>query len=269
MSIGSYLESILSLEDKNIMMTGGTGGIGESVALGLARSGAKMIICDIVPRRLERLKEEIQSKGGEACTYLLDITDTKQVDQVVSEIIRDHERIDVLFNVAGINKHEGMLDVEETVYDKLMSVNLKGLYFVSQRVGKEMYRRRSGNIINIASHTSSAAIGGVSVYGAASSAVKSLTRSMAVEWAQYGIRCNAIAPGHIRTELTEPIWQHPEHSKYLIERIAMKRPGYPSELVGMAILLASDASSYMSGQTYHIDGGCLAGGAPWHYDTKY
>ena len=92
---------------------------------------------------------------------------------------------------------------------------------------------------------------------------------MAVEWAQYGIRANAIAPGHIITPLTTVTWEHPERSVYLRERIAMKRPGMPEEILGTTILLASDASSYMSGMMIHIDGGCLAGGAPWPYDTNY
>ena len=96
-----------------------------------------------------------------------------------------------------------------------------------------------------------------------------LTRAMAVEFAQYGIRANAISPGHILTDLTQVTWDHPTRAPWLRERIAMRRPGDPDELVGMAILLASDASSYMTGQAYHIDGGCLCGGAPWDYDTQY
>ena len=112
-------------------------------------------------------------------------------------------------------------------------------------------------------------LGGCSVYGAAKSGVIALTRSMAVEFARYGIRCNAISPGHILTELTQATWEHPTRATYLRERIAMERPGMPEELVGMAILLASDASGYMTGQAYHIDGGCLCGGTPWEYDTNY
>ena len=112
-------------------------------------------------------------------------------------------------------------------------------------------------------------LGGCSVYGATKSGVVALTRAMAIEFAQYGIRANAISPGHILTDLTQVTWDHPTRAPWLRERIAMKRPGSPEELVGMAILLASNASSYMTGQAYHIDGGCLCGGAPWDYDTQY
>lgn len=132
-----------------------------------------------------------------------------------------------------------------------------------------MYKRKSGNIINIGSHNDKEMLDGCSVYGAAKSGVVALNHSMAVEFAQYGIRCNAISPGHILTPLSQVTWNHPTRAPWLRERIAMKRPGRPDELVGIAILLASDASSYMSGQAYHVDGGGLCGGSPWDYDTVY
>jgi len=112
-------------------------------------------------------------------------------------------------------------------------------------------------------------LGGISVYGATKSGVVALTRSMAIEWAKHGIRANCICPGHILTPLTTVTWEHPTRGDYLRDRIAMRRPGEPGELVGMCVLLASDASSYMTGQPYYIDGGCLAGGDPWDFDTKY
>ena len=187
----------------------------------------------------------------------------------VDEVMARYGKIDVLFNVAGINKREGLLDVEEADYDRIMDTNLKGLFFMSQAVAREMYKRRTGSIVNIGSHNDEGMLGGCSVYGATKSGVVALTRAMAVEFAQYGIRANAISPGHILTDLTQVTWDHPTRAPWLRERIAMRRPGDPDELVGMAILLASDASSYMTGQAYHIDGGCLCGGAPWDYDTQY
>jgi len=188
----------------------------------------------------------------------------------VDAVINDYKHIDILINCAGINKREGFLDVEENTYDRIMDINLKGVYFLSQEVAKHMIKHKSGNIINVASHNSVGMLGGCSVYGASKSGVTALTRSMAVEWAQYGIRANAIAPGHILTPLTKAgTWENPERSAYLRERIAMKRPGTPDDLVGVVVMLASDASRYMSGMMVHVDGGCLAGGAPWPYDTNY
>jgi hypothetical protein len=109
----------------------------------------------------------------------------------------------------------------------------------------------------------------VSVYGASKSGVSALTRSMAIEWARFNIQANAVAPGHILTPLTQVTWDHPTRSVYLRERIAMRRPGTPEEVAGLVLMLCSPASSYMTGQTYHLDGGCLAGGTPWDFDTKY
>ena len=201
--------------------------------------------------------------------HRLDVADRSSIQSCVDEVVARYGKIDVLFNVAGINKREGLLDVEEETYDRIIDTNLKGLFFMSQAVAREMYKRKSGHIINIGSHNDEGRLGGCSVYGAAKSGVIALTRAMAVEFAQYGIRANAISPGHILTELTQVTWDHPTRSVYLKDRIAMGRPGRPDELVGMAIMLASDASSYMTGQAYHVDGGCLCGGAPWEYDTKY
>ena len=221
------------------------------------------------PPSASPLADRINAEGGTASVHKLDITDLDSIRACVDEVVAKYGKIDVLFNVAGINKREGLLDVEEADYDRIMDTNLKGLFFMSQAVAREMYKRRTGSIVNIGSHNDEGMLGGCSVYGATKSGVVALTRSMAVEFAQYGIRANAISPGHILTDLTQVTWDHPTRAPWLRERIAMKRPGNPEELVGMAILLASDASSYMTGQAYHIDGGCLCGGAPWDYDTQY
>ena len=269
MSVAKNLERVFSLEGKVILLTGATGGIGEVLARGLAGAGGQLALCDLSAQKLSELENEIKYAGDTARSYELDIIGMDNIKSCVANVSADFGRIDVLINCAGINKREGYLDVTEETYDNIMNINLKGLYFLSQEVAKLMIKQKSGSIINMASHNSVGMLGGCSVYGATKSAVTALTRSMAVEWAQYGIRANAIAPGHIITPLTAVTWEHPERSEYLRERIAMKRPGTPEEILGTAILLASDASSYMSGMMIHIDGGCLAGGAPWIYDTSY
>ncbi|MDR2931930.1 MAG: glucose 1-dehydrogenase [Oscillospiraceae bacterium] len=269
MAIGKNLEKMFSLENKVILLTGAAGGIGEVLAKGLAGAGGEMALCDIALDRLAVVEKAIKDAGDSAKSYEMNVMKLDSIHSCVEKIIADFGRIDVLINCAGINKREGFLDVEEETYDRIMDINLKGLYFLSQDVAKHMMKAGKGNIINMASHNSVAMLGGCSVYGASKSGVSALTRSMAVEWAQYGIRANALAPGHILTPLTTVTWDHPERSKYLKERIAMQRPGTPEELVGVTVMLASDASSYMSGMMVHIDGGCLAGGTPWDYDTKY
>ena len=269
MSIAKNLEKLFSLEGKVVLLTGAAGGIGSELAKGLAGVGADMVLLDIDEGRLDLLVHEIQTAGDRARGIRFDVTDTASFEGLVDRVVADYGKIDVLINCAGINKREGFLDVEESTYDKIMAINLKGLYFLSQAVAKQMRLQKYGNIINVASHNSVGMLGGCSVYGATKSAVTALTRSMAVEWAQYGIRANAIAPGHILTPLTTVTWEHPTRGDYLRDRIAMRRPGTPDELVGITVMLASDSSSYMSGMMIHIDGGCLAGGMPWDFDTKF
>lgn len=269
METGQYLQSIFSLEGKTILVTGAAGGIGAAISEGLAYAGAEVALCGRTIGKCEALAEKIAAGGGKAAAHYLDVADMASIQPCVDAVAARYGKIDVLFNVAGINRREGLLDVTEETYNRIMDTNLKGVFFVSQAVAREMYKRKSGNIVNIGSHNDEGMLGGCSVYGAAKSGVVALTRSMAVELAQYGIRCNAISPGHILTELTQVTWDHPTRAPYLRQRIAMGRPGMPEELVGMAILLASDASGYMTGQAYHIDGGCLCGGAPWEYDTNY
>jgi NAD(P)-dependent dehydrogenase (short-subunit alcohol dehydrogenase family) len=267
--VHNTLAELFSLEGKVVMLTGAAGGIGSVLAKGLAGVGADMVLCDIAQDCLTALCGEIRGAGGVACACVMDMLDTGSIRDGVARVIRDKGRIDVLINCAGINKRDGFLDVTEEQYDRIMGVNLKGLYFLSQEVAKHMMKAKKGNIINVASHNSVGMLGGCSVYGASKSAVTALTRSMAVEWAQYGIRANAIAPGHIITPLTQVTWDDPRRADYLTGRIAMRRPGKPEELLGVAIMLASDSSSYMSGMMVHVDGGCLAGGSPWPYDTQY
>lgn len=269
MSVESNLAKLFSLEGKVVLLTGAAGGIGAALSKGMAGIGALMCNCDISEKGLRALDEEIAAQGGKSVSYIMDVTSAKSIGAAVDAIIAQFGKIDVLVNVAGINKREGFLDVAEQTYDRIMDINLKSVFLVSQAVAPHMMERRGGSIINIGSHNATAMLGGCSVYGATKSGVLALTRSMAVEWAEWGIRANAVSPGHILTPLTQVTWDHPTRGDYLRERIAMRRPGYPEELLGMIVLLASDASGYISGANLVVDGGCLAGGTPWEYDSAY
>jgi len=266
---GNYLKSLFSLEGKVVLLTGAAGGIGQALAQGLAKAGGSLAMCDIDIQRCNEITKNLEKEGLSANSYELDVSDVVSIKKCVSAVLSEQKQIDVLVNCAGVNKREGILDVEEETYDRIMGINLKGAFLLSQEVAKHMITRKQGNIINIGSHNDEGMLGGCSVYGAAKSGLRALTRSMAVEWAKHGIRANALSPGHIITPLTTVTWEHPTRSKYLQDRIAMQRPGKPEELVGICVMLASDASSYMSGQAYHVDGGCLCGGNPWEFDTNY
>jgi len=264
--MSTYLENLFSLKNKMVLITGAAGGIGSAFAKAMIEAGAKVACCDINREGLENLKETL---GENAFPFYLNMTARDTFKETVEEIAQITGRIDVLINSAGINKREGFVDVEEETYDRIMDINLKGAFFLTQAVAPYMKAQEGGSIINIGSHNTGAILGGVSVYGASKSALMSLTRSQAVEWAKYNIRANCLSPGHIKTELTTVTWEHPKRSKYLLERIALDRPGYPEDLVGLAILLASDASAYITGQEFRIDGGFLAGGKPWEYDSRW
>lgn len=267
MSISENLEKIFSLQDKVVLLTGAVGGIGSELAKGLAGVGADMALADIAMPPMEALLAELGE--GDHSGYVLDVRSMDSINQMVQGVLAHYGRIDVLINCAGINKREGFLDVEEATYDRIMDINLKGLYFLTQAVVRESMMKTGGKIINMASFNSTSMLGGVSVYGATKSAVAALTRSMAIEWAKFNIQANAIAPGHILTALTTVTWENEHRANYLRDRIAAERPGLPGELVGITVMLASGASSYITGALINVDGGAIAGGKPWQYDTKY
>ena len=267
--IGSYLETQFSLAGKTALLAGGAGGIGRALTVGLCGAGAQTAVCDVNVDRAREIAAVMIPIGHQAKAFNLDLTETRSIHQCVEAVLAEFGKIDILINCAGVNKREGFLDVQEKTYDFIMNVNLKGTFFMTQAVVPHMIKQGGGKIVNFSSHNAQGMLGGVSVYGATKGAVSALTRSMAIEWAKFNVQANAVAPGHILTELTQITWNHPTRAPYLRERIAMRRPGMPEEIVGIVLMLCSNASSYMTGQTYHVDGGCLAGGTPWEYDTKF
>ena len=267
--MNAYLENLFSLAGKIVLFTGAGGEIGSAVATGLALAGAHVALCDIDKERLEKTREKIEKQGAKASCFEMDVSNMDSIHACVEKVAAINGRIDILVNCAGINRREGLVDVDEATYDKIMDVNLKGVFFVSQAVAPYMKEQKAGSIINIGSHNTGSILGGCSVYGASKCGVLSLTRSMAVEWAKYQIRANCVSPGHIETSLTAVTWAHPERSRYLLDRIALNRPGLPEDIVGVCLLLASDASSYITGCEYRVDGGCICGGQPWPYDTQF
>ena len=266
-NVNEYLASMFSLEGKTAIVTGAAGSIGSAISIALAKAGAYVAMCDANTKEIHEIQKAAPNKTA---LFRIDMTDIHDFPNKVSDIANwGGNRIDILVNCAGINKREGLADVIEETYDKIMAVNLKGVFFLSQAVAPYMKKQRDGVIINIGSHNTGAVLGGVSVYAATKSGILALTRSMSVEWAKYNIRANCISPGHIKTDLTAPTWEHPIRSQYLLDRIALNRPGYPEDITGLCIFLSSNAASYITGCEYRIDGGCLSGGQPWPYDTQF
>jgi NAD(P)-dependent dehydrogenase (short-subunit alcohol dehydrogenase family) len=258
----SYLGTMFGLGGKVTIVTGAAGGIGQVLASGMARAGATTVLSDIEPAKLEPVAAAIAAEGGRAQSYFVDLAKRPSIQDFARQVQRDHGRVDVLVNCAAINKREPILEVEQDTYDRIMNVNLRGLFQLSQAVVPIM-PAAGGKIINIGSINSEMGLANVSVYGATKGAVKQITKVMAIEWAARNIQVNCIIPGFMRTPLSAPVWADEKKRAWLSGRIAMQRPGEPEELLGMAIYLASPASSYVTGQSFIIDGGVMAGGSGW------
>lgn len=268
MDINNTLNKMFSLEGKVALVTGAGGAIGSEMAKCLASVGARVALVDLAEDNIQAVAAEIAADGGTAICVPTNLLDLDSIQSSVDTTMDAFGKIDVLVNCAGINKRIGCLSGDEKTFDTIIGVNLKGVYFMSQAVAKHMRQAGQGSIINVCSYNAVMMLGGNGIYGASKSGVAALTRAQSIEWAKYGIRSNAISPGHISTPLTAPLWNDPVRSTYMLDRIAMARPGTPQDLLGMTVLLASDASSYMSGMLYHVDGGCLAGGQPWALDEN-
>jgi len=249
-----------SLLGEVAIVTGGKRGIGREIALALAGAGADVAVCTRVVEDggLEAVAEEIKKLGRRSLGIQADTSRKADVDRMVQRVMDQFGHIDILVNNAGALIKAGFLEMSEDVWDKHMEVNLKGYYLFSQAVAKRMVERRKGCIINIASDLAFKAAPGMSAYCVSKAGIVMLTRALAQELGPYGIRVNAIAPGMIRTELSRPNWTDPAFLKFMETITPLGRIGELSEIVGPALLLASSASSYISGSTVLINGGGLA-----------
>ncbi len=258
----ALLRRLFSLEGKAALVTGASGGIGQALARGLADAGAVVGLHGTRVRELEELRQEIEARGGRALALPADLGEVAACRQLIGDAHAGLGRLDILVNCAGINRRKPIAEVAEEDFEAVMAVNLRGLFFVSQAAQPIMRAQGGGKIINVGSVTSLDGLSDVSIYGATKAAVAQLTKTMALEWARDNIQVNCLAPGFMMTPLTEgPLWGDDWRRQWLLSRIAAGRPGLPDELVGAALLLASPASSYLTGHTLVVDGGYLIGGS--------
>lgn len=252
--------SLFDLTGKTALVTGATHGIGMAIAIGLANAGARIVINDIFPDKLEKAVKEYRDKGIDVHAYLFDVTDEKAVDEYITKIEKEVAPIDILVNNAGIIKRIPMVDMSVKDFEEVIKVDLIGPFIMAKRVVKSMLERKSGGkIINICSMMSELGRPTVGAYAAAKGGLKMLTKNMAAEWGEYNIQVNGIGPGYIATEQTAPIREgnHP-FNELILSRTPAKRWGQPEELQGAAIFLASKASDFVNGHILYVDGGMLA-----------
>jgi NAD(P)-dependent dehydrogenase (short-subunit alcohol dehydrogenase family) len=243
---------LFDLGDKRVLITGGGTGLGRQFALTLAHAGAGVVLAARRPEPLESTAAEIRQIGGVATCIALDITNA---DRVAEAFERDVGEIDVLVNNAGTAGPGSLLDMTEDTWDRILDVNLKGAWIMARAAARQMIGRKSGgSIINVASVLGLAVQKGTANYPATKAALLHLTRAMAVEWARHGVRVNALAPGYFQTELSTAYLES-DQGQAMLKRMPMRRLGDPAELGGALLLLASDASRYMTGSVVTVDGG--------------
>lgn len=255
--------SQFSLEGKVAVVTGGSRGIGRAAALAMADAGASVIVSSRKIDGLEPVAAEISAKGVKGRAIAAHVGKTEDQKALIDQVMSEFGRIDILINNAGTNPYYGkIMEQDETTYDITMNVNLKSVFFLSQMAAKVMKKQNGGSIINTSSIGGLRA-GDLGVYCVSKAAVIMMTQVMAKEWGQYNIRVNAIAPGVIKTRLSEALWKDPKVNAKAVAQIPMLRLGEPEELGGIAVFLASQAGSYITGETIVIDGGRVHGEPSW------
>jgi NAD(P)-dependent dehydrogenase (short-subunit alcohol dehydrogenase family) len=253
-------KNFTDLTGRVAVVIGGTSGIGKSMALGYAQAGADVIATGRRDAMVTEVAELIEAEGRQTLVQAADVADRASIDSFRDAVMAKFGRVDVLLNVAGRIKRTPTKDIAEDEWNGIIDTNLTGTLRACQAFYEPLRASGRGRIINIASLNSYVALYEVAAYAASKSAVLSLTRSLAVEWSRHGINVNAIAPGVFRTDLNSALLDGTPRGKELLMRTPMGRFGKTEELVGAAVLLASDAASYITGQCIVVDGGFLASG---------
>jgi len=246
-----------SLSGKVALVTGGSRGIGKSIAIGLAKFGADVAVTSRKLPDLEEVAAEIKGLGRRSIAMATHVGRMDDINNLVPKVKDELGRIDILVNNAGTNPTmDPAINIQERAWDSIMNLNLKGLFFLSQAVARLMQEQGGGKIINVAS------VAGITpdilpVYSISKAGVIMATKVMAQQWAQYNIRVNAIAPGLVKTRFSEALWSNPDIAQVVMMRTPLQRIGEPDEMVGATIFLASDASSYVTGHILVVDGGSV------------
>ncbi len=253
--------NLFDLSGQVSLVTGAGRGIGRSIALGLAESGSDLVLCSRSRKELEEVAAEARKLGVRALVTPCDVTDASQIAAAVDAAIQEYGRIDVLINNAGLTIKKPAEELPLEDWQTIINVNLTGVFLMAQAVGRHMLRQGSGRIINISSIAAKTGITGSVAYCASKGGVDMVTKTLAVEWAERGVRVNGLAPAYTETPLVKAITDAKAgFADRVKNRTPMNRMARPEEMVGTAIFLASEASSYVTGETVMVDGGWAAHG---------
>jgi NAD(P)-dependent dehydrogenase (short-subunit alcohol dehydrogenase family) len=254
------------LKEKIAIVTGGAQGIGKAVAIAMAKEGAHVIIMDIIDTVATETVNEISNLGLKAEFAHADVTNKYEIDLAIQDIVKNHGRIDILANCAGIVVAYRLADLPVDVWDKIMDVNLKGLFMISQAVANIMMKQKYGRVVNIASMVGKVGEAGNGCYCISKAAVIMLTQIMGLELAEYGITVNSVCPGFVNTDIMQQVFKNrgplmgktpEEYENELVGSIPLGRMAEPYEIADLMVFLASNKAGYITGSSYTIAGGKL------------
>ncbi len=243
------------LDGKKALVTGGSRGLGRAIALAFADAGADVALASRSLDVLDQVAGEIREKKRDALTIEVDVAESESVAKMVDATVGHFGRIDILVNSAGVAWTERIVDMNDGTWDWVVKTNLYGTFYCCRQVGQVMMQQKSGSIVNLASVAGVKGPPALGAYAASKGGIMALTKVLALEMVRYNVRVNAIAPGYFRTDMNAAALDDPEIGPKITKRIPMRRPGNPEEIGPLAVYLASDDASFVTGEIYSISGG--------------